>query len=202
MFAPHVGVDADGRIGALQREGQSAVSKACGAAIGAFKAIGKQNAERAAAGGNVLAIVDDKKADAYDEFDPEIQQIVSLLKPKLDGIERSANDVGFVTYQMYGIVRDLVNACIRDTPDVWEWTDEVALVGGIIINRKTGGDFFQPLSFETRTKDKTTDLYQDAFGNRPDLGPVLGASSIAAEIYGSEKLESVSAALRAQLPGF
>ena len=81
-------------------------------------------------------------------------------------------------------------------------TSSAPQVGGIIINRKTGGDFFQPLSFETRTKDKTTDLYQDAFGNRPDLGPVLGASSIAAEIYGSEKLESVSAALRAQLPGF
>ena len=44
MFAPHVGVDSEGRIGALQREGQSAVSKACGAAIGAFKAAGAQKA--------------------------------------------------------------------------------------------------------------------------------------------------------------
>jgi len=202
MFAPHVGVDADGRIGALQREGQSAVSKACGAAIGAFKAIGKQNAERAAAGGNVLAIVDDKKADAYDEFDPEIQQIVSLLRPKLEGIEKSANDVGFVTYQMYGIVRDLINACITQTPDVWEWTDEVAVVGGIIINRKTGGDFFQPLSFQSRMKDKTVDLYEDAFGARPDLGPILGTNAVAQEIYGTEKLESVSRALREQLPAF
>ena len=35
MFAPHVGIDEEGRIGALQREGQSAISKACGAAIGA-----------------------------------------------------------------------------------------------------------------------------------------------------------------------
>ena len=39
MFAPHVGIDAQGRVGALQRDGQEAVSKACGAALGAYKAI-------------------------------------------------------------------------------------------------------------------------------------------------------------------
>ena len=26
---------------------------------------------------------------------------------------------------MYGIVRDLIEQCIAQTPDVWEWTDEV-----------------------------------------------------------------------------
>ena len=30
--------------------------------------------------------------------------------------------------QMYGIVRDLIEQCIAQTPDVWEWTDEVAFV--------------------------------------------------------------------------
>lgn len=197
MFAPHVGIDKDGRIGALQRDGQSAVSKACGAAIGAFKAVGAQKAARAAAGGQVLAIND--KAD--DEFDPQIQQIVALLQPKLEGIEQSANDVGFVTYQMYGIVRDLVDACISQTPDVWEWTDEVAVVGGIIINRHTGGDFFQPLRFETRTKDAPpVDLYEEAFGKRPDLAPILGTNEVSSKVYGLETLSGLSKTLRSSLP--
>lgn len=39
LFAPHVGIDAEGRVGALQRKGQTAVSKACGAALGSYKAI-------------------------------------------------------------------------------------------------------------------------------------------------------------------
>ena len=39
----------------------------------------------------------------------------------------------------------------QGTEDVWEWVSEVAIVGGIMINRKTGGDFFQPLTFEIRT---------------------------------------------------
>ena len=33
---------------------------------------------------------------------------------------------------------------------MWEWVTEVAIVGGIMVNRKSGGDFFQPLSFELR----------------------------------------------------
>jgi hypothetical protein len=194
MFAPHVGIDEEGRIGALQREGQSAVSKACGAAIGAFKALA---AQKDAKSGNATA------ADAdVDSFDPQLQQIIGLLEPKLDGIEGSANDIGFVTYQVYGIVRDLVDACIAQTPDVWKWTNEVALVGGVMINRKTGGDFFQPLSFESRSKDAPpVDLFDQTFGQRPDLVPVLGYSnaSLAKNIYGEETLAKLSRTARQYL---
>ena len=45
LFAPHVGIDSEGRIGALQRDGQTEVSKACGAAVGAYKAIQGKKAE-------------------------------------------------------------------------------------------------------------------------------------------------------------
>lgn len=192
LFAPHVGIDGQGRIGALQREGQSAVSKACGAAIGAFKAIGAQKEARAAMNGNVLETADD--AD-LDQFDPQLRQIVSLLKPKLEGIEGSANDLGFVTYQMYGIVRDLLDACIAQTPDVWEYTEEVALVGGIMINRRNGGDFFQPLSFESRSKDAPpVDLFEEAFGRRPNLAPILGkdCEDLSGNVYGQDTLSKLS----------
>lgn len=39
LFAPHVGIDADGNIGKVTREGQECSSTACGAAIGAFNAV-------------------------------------------------------------------------------------------------------------------------------------------------------------------
>ena len=284
MFAPHVGIDGEGRIGALQRVGQNAVSKACGAAIGAFKAIGVQTATRLDnLNGNVLSIPErggvrtnlpfafprsarapsdcraqrmpcrapcgtrvactrrslvraacSRATQDNEEFDPQIQQIVKLLKPKIEGIEDSANDIGFVTYQMYGIVRDLLDSCINETPDVWEWTNEVAIVstatlgpcpppavprahqvmdpcvprapralqvGGIIINRKNGGDFSQPLSLESRTQNaRPTNLYEETFGKRPDLLPILGSNSVAAQVYGPEKLASLSRSLRGQVP--
>ena len=36
LFAPHVGIDKDGNVGELLRNGQSCNSKACGAAIGSL----------------------------------------------------------------------------------------------------------------------------------------------------------------------
>ena len=39
MFAPHVGIDANGVVGQFLRRGQDKASTACGAAIGAFNAV-------------------------------------------------------------------------------------------------------------------------------------------------------------------
>ena len=69
-------------------------------------------------------------------FDPQLKQIVNLLAPRLKGIEQSADSVGFVTYQMYGVIRELITACITETPDLFDFASEVAVVGGIMINRR------------------------------------------------------------------
>jgi len=177
VFAPHVGIGSDGKIGALQRDGQAAVSTACGAAIGAYKALQERkesDPNRAAI--DPLLILDDVKAEDTDQFDPQLNQIVQLLAPRLGGIEMSDDSIAFVTYQMYGIIRELITACITQTSDTFNYASEVAVVGGIIINRRKGGDFFQPLSFETRRKDEAPiDLFTEAFGERPNLIPVLGS---------------------------
>ena len=39
MFSPHVGVDKHGVVGKINRDGQACTSSACGAAIGALKAL-------------------------------------------------------------------------------------------------------------------------------------------------------------------
>ena len=72
----------------------------------------------------------------------------------------------------------MITACITETPDLFDFASEVAVVGGIMINRRKGGDFFQPLSFETNKKGETpTDLFDEAFGSRPDLLPVIGSKA-------------------------
>lgn len=184
MFAPHVGIDAAGKVGALQRDGQTKVSKACGAAVGAYGLLSSKGAATAkpASGGN----------DDTDLFDPQLTTIVNLLEPRLGGIEKAVDPISFVTYQMYAIVRDLVDDCIAGTPDVWDFANEVSIVGGIMINRYVGGDFFQPLSFETRVKDgsatgKVIDLYDEAFGDKPDLVGVLGSQEAVTALYDRSK---------------
>ena len=73
------------------------------------------------------------------EFDPQLKQIVSVLAPRLGGIEDSSDSIGFVTYQMYGIIRELITACIVDTPDSFDFATEIAVVGGVMINRRKVG---------------------------------------------------------------
>jgi len=41
MFAPHVGIDRDGNVGSIHRDGLEKNSSACGAAIGALAALKK-----------------------------------------------------------------------------------------------------------------------------------------------------------------
>ena len=183
MFAPHVGIDAEGRIGGLQRDGQAAVSSACGAAIGAYKALQKKQLTPQ---DPLLVLENVRKEDTDVKFDPQLDQIVKVLAPRLKGIEESSDSIAFVTYQMYGIIRELITACITQTPDLFESANEVAVVGGIIINRRKGGDFFQPLSFETRKRcgeqdamvlDAPIDLFEEAFGPKPNLLGVMGTEA-------------------------
>lgn len=185
VFAPHVGVDGEGRIGGLQRDGQAKVSSACGAAIGAYKALQSKKSTPQ----DPLTILDNvQKEDYQTKFDPQLEQIVNLLAPRLKGIEDASDSIAFVTYQMQGIIRELITACITQTPDLFENASEVAVVGGIIINRRKGGDFFQPLSFETRKRvpeggstnvqlDDPIDLFEETFGPKPNLLPVMGSAA-------------------------
>ena len=68
---------------------------------------------------------------------------------------------------------------------MWDYASEVAVVGGVMVNRRVGGDFFQPLSFEARRPrgEPTVDLYEQTFGKKPDLAPVLGSDSAVRALY-------------------
>lgn len=187
MFAPHVGIGPLGRIGALQRDGQDNISSACGAAVGAYKELQKKKASPV----DPVTVLDLlKDEDTAIDFDPQLKTIVDLLKPRLKGIEDSSDSIAFVTYQMYGIIRELLYGILDQTPDLFESCSEVAIVGGLMINRRIGGDFFQPMSFETCTKDsKHIDLFETAFGERPNLVPILGSEEAVERLFvgGSKK---------------
>ena len=183
LFAPHVGIDADGRVGVLQRDGQSSVSTACGAAVGAYRAL----QEKKASPSDPLLILDFLKKEDTDLFDPQIEKIVSLLAPRLNGIDDSADSIAFVTYQMFAIIRDLLSSIIQKTADLHDYADEIAVVGGVMINRRKGGDFFQPLSFETcKNGEPPVDLFEETFGPRPDLTVILGSEEAVSRLYAKQ----------------
>ena len=57
-----------------------------------------------------------------------------------------------------------------------------------MINRRVGGDFFQPLSFDSLVKgEKPVDLFEEAFGEKPDLLPILGSEEAVSRLYSSSR---------------
>lgn len=167
LFAPHVGVGIDGKVGALERDGIAETSSACGAAVGAFKVLSKPGVSAPNA--------------VSDLADLQFEYIKLKLAEKLDGVTSSANELAFVTYQMYQMVQEAMLQQISAVPGIWDDCSELAVLGGIQINRFEGrGDAFQPLMFQTTTQTgKVTNLYPSTFGDLPELGSILGNSLLA-----------------------
>jgi hypothetical protein len=77
MFAPHVGIDRDGNVGSIHRDGLEKNSSACGAAIGALGALK----------------ADPKAGDMTNGYlDNQMDIIKHLLRPHVDEIRKSPNE--------------------------------------------------------------------------------------------------------------
>jgi hypothetical protein len=179
-FAPHVGLSADGVVGDIRRKNKAKMSDACGAAIGAYNYISSKKGASVFSGDRA--------------FDDEEEYIIEQLAKRLDTerIEDLGLDpIAVVTYEMYGIVKDLLAEAIAGNPAMATKCSEVALLGGVIINQFDGEDYFQPLSFQIGKEDffteklKFVDVYDETFGAKPGpkLTSVLGGKSKAARLF-------------------
>jgi hypothetical protein len=153
LFAPHVGIDFEGKVGSYYRPGQTHGSRACGAAIGAY-----------------LANIDNPDKGQHFEngyLDHQMDCIKHLISPHCKGIKNSKNEMATLAYRMYEIHRDFLDQILH-----YKWmhpTSKLAILGGIQIN--TDGqknDQFLPLSFEVRCKggNNVIDMYEKCFGRK------------------------------------
>lgn len=168
VFGPHVGIDARGVVGTVERIGQDGPHTSCGAGIGAYKAImGKPMTDED------MAFIGTK--DFQEEY------IIAKLRDRLEilrGKDPSDETITYVTNKMYDLVWEMLRGEINayTTKDgFWKNTSEVTLLGGIVVNRghgqgtPGGEDFFQPLMLKTLTQAGETDLYGEVFGDFPAL---------------------------------
>mmetsp|Transcript_10827 Transcript_10827/g.16122 ORF Transcript_10827/g.16122 Transcript_10827/m.16122 type:complete len:549 (+) Transcript_10827:171-1817(+) len=160
VFGPHIGITEDGQVGKIARENQGGASTACGAAIGAYKAIMKAQAEQAK---NQMGSL-----SAANSIDAQEEYIIAQLDDKLRKFppppEGQGDPIAHVTRLMYVIVKEFMLKTmntLEDAGTVWNEASEIALVGGILINTAEGkSDYFQPLMFECR-KGQVEDLLGD-----------------------------------------
>lgn len=186
LFGPHVGISERGNVGKILRPGMQEETASCGAAVAAYEAISN---ERAAAttttpaitgsgGGRITQPTRRKSSPSKDEshFDFQEDYIIDKLKKKLEtlaGKEANGGDetIALVTKKMYELVWDLIKLemdAVTSKDEFWTEVSEVALLGGIIINRnakKSGGgqDYFQPLMLKYVTEQGEQDALGEVF---------------------------------------
>ena len=151
LFAPHVGVDSSGKVGKVHRDGQDHSSGACGAAIGAYAA----------------AKADIKETEFKNgHHDFQMDCIKHLLEPHAADIMKSDNEQVALVYKMYEILEHFLESILH-----MNWMSgngKLAIIGGIMVNCDgEGTDRFLPLKFEIRTKERTVDCFEEAFGKMP-----------------------------------
>jgi len=187
LYAPHVGISSDGRVGKIQRVGLAKVSEACGAAIGAYKAIASAGATSIPAS---TAAYDDEEDYIIGELQKRFRKDPSALdKGEVDPIV-------FTTYQTYCMIRDLLYSEIAAS-DLLDDCSELAMLGGVIINQYDGSDYFQPLSFQAIKKGGglvfTEDLFTQTFGKRPALSGIAGNKDSVKDVLAQATLKTDSA---------
>ena len=166
VYGPHVAISPGGDVGLCQRDGQSHLSPACGACIGA------------------LAHLDACKpvpAPGSDEYDLDFQ--MNFLKKELQKRHSAVHShpkgksVGLPT-EAFGIARRILEGMI-DMSELPEGA-RVVLLGGVQLNMpRPLPNFFCPLSFTVRTADQAPEslldsLHQDALWSTPS-SPTSGA---------------------------
>jgi hypothetical protein len=143
VYGPHVGVDADGNVGAVNRRGRAAPGACCGSACAAL--------------GHVCGVVNGevKAADPSVYADPvECQQAMvgNLLMPYAEKLSKSSAPMVDLPLALYDAQKKLMNSIIAAGCQEVAGEGKIALLGGIQINTPNPeSDFFLPLDFEVRS---------------------------------------------------
>lgn len=124
IYAPHIGVSANGNIGEIHRIGQSANSACCGAAKAA---LGK-------------LVNNQIKKDNVTELDYQMNTIEQIFLKEEDRIKSSSNQIFEATEVMYEAIDKRIELLVEQTKFPCKY---VILVGAIYINGDEDmGSFF------------------------------------------------------------
>jgi len=140
VYGPHVGVDADGNIGKVNRRGRKASGTCCGsgvAAAGYVDAVRKGKRDAAAPATNAL--------DAQQTF------VGNMLLPHGKRLEEAPDTMAELPLAMFDAQNALMQQIVAAGCGEVAGDGKIALLGGIQINTPEGTpDYFLPLCFEIR----------------------------------------------------
>jgi hypothetical protein len=143
VYGPHVGVDADGNVGAVNRRGRAAPGACCGSGNAALS--------------HVCSVCKGQSApvDPAVFADPiQCQQAMvgHLLMPYAERWTKSPEPMAELPLALYDVQQKMMNDIVKAGCQEVHAPGKICLLGGIQINTPNSeSDFFLPLDFELRT---------------------------------------------------
>lgn len=143
IYGPHVGVDADGNVGKVNRRGRAAAGACCGSACAALGHVGCVHRGEA------------KPVDPAVFSDPvECQQAMvgHLLMPYAARLAKSPEPMVELPLALYDAQKKMMDKIVAAGCQEVAGEGKIALLGGVQINTpESDTDYFLPLDFEIRT---------------------------------------------------
>lgn len=140
VYGPHVGVDADGNVGKINRRGRKSSGACCGsgvAACGYVESVRKGKQDPAAPPTNAL--------DAQQTF------VGNMLLPHGHRLESADDSMVELPMAMFDAQNELMQQIVGAGCGEVGGDGKIALLGGVQINTPAGTpDYFLPLNFELR----------------------------------------------------
>lgn len=146
VYGPHVGVDATGKVGSIDRRGRGKAGACCGSAVAACQYVKK--------------VLDGEAKEIETPNDPaDAQQafVGSMLLPHAERVHGAEDPMVALPYALYDAEDELMKAIVAKGSSHVAGDGKIALLGGIQINTPPGmPDHFLPLRF-------------DVYNNKADL---------------------------------
>jgi Limiting CO2-inducible proteins B/C beta carbonyic anhydrases len=139
VYGPHVGVDAEGKVGTVDRRGRAKGGSCCGSAV--------------AAAGYVEGVLDggERAPPATEAFDAQQNYVGNLLLPHGDRLQAAVDPMVELPYALFDSQDDLMQEIISKACGNVHDPGRIACLGGIQINTPAGmDDYFLPLRFDIR----------------------------------------------------
>jgi hypothetical protein len=150
VFGPHVGVDADGVVGKVNRRGMAASGACCGSAC--------------AAAGHVACAHKGEvppQEISNDIVDAQQTFVNNLLLPYAERLDAADDTMSELPLALFDAQQKIMDQILAQGCSAVGGTGKIALLGGVQINTPEGeSDYFLPMSFEIRSNqnEKIADL--------------------------------------------
>jgi hypothetical protein len=143
VYGPHVGVDAYGSVGTVNRRGRAKGGSCCGSAAAALGKIRK--------GAMVPQQEAPKELPTTDSLDAQQAYVDAQLAPYATKLLAADDRNVELPYALFDAQKQMMESIVAKGAGAMEGTGNIALLGGIQINTPEGiSDYFLPLTFELR----------------------------------------------------